>query len=443
MQSGQADKLIAALLAVTAAVLPLLFSIATIETFVIPKLTLLVAVTGVGIGGSIVAIRRGRRLQVAATDIAVFVFFGLVMLSLVFSIDRGQSFLGERFQRQGLLATLLYTGAYYLARISIFEERRLQLLCQGIALGATVVGLYALLQRLGADPIWGELPNGRVFSTIGQPNALAGYLAMAVPFTAANALSAPTVGRVARWAVAIAVQVVALILTLSRGGYLGLAVGTIVMTAILLRRRIVQPGRLGFGFAAIVATALILAGTVGPARDVAESVVKRTVASAEIGVPGSVQMHLDLWKVGWHVMAENPLLGSGPDTFALVFPDYRDDVLERESARQFAPFRVESPHNVYLAIGSGSGVLALAAYTVLIAQVLRSAAIRQANTHTSRVLLESAAVAAILSYLVVTFFQTADLTSTWIFWLLLGSLSPWSAVRPRPTRSLPAAGYST
>jgi hypothetical protein len=41
-----------------------------------------------------------------------------------------------------------------------------------IAIGASVVAGYALLQRVGLDPVWSELRDGRVFSTIGQPNAL-------------------------------------------------------------------------------------------------------------------------------------------------------------------------------------------------------------------------------------------------------------------------------
>ncbi len=429
----RADVLVAAFLGTTALLVPLVFSIATIETFVIPKLILLVFVTCVGLAGSVVAIRQGRRLEFAPTDIGVLAFVVIVTLSLVFSIDRHQSLFGERFQRQGYLAVVIYVGAYCLARISVFEERRLRLLTRSIAFGATVVGLYAVMQRIGADPIWGELPNGRVFSTIGQPNALAGYLAMAVPFTAATAISATSARRRATWSLAAVVQVLALVLTLSRAGYLAFAAGTLAMVVVVVRHQIVRPGRLALGVTAIAAIALILAGTVGPARDVAESVVRRTVASTETGVPGSVQMHLDLWQVGWHVTADNPLIGTGPDTFALVFREYRDEVLSSESARQFAPFRVESPHNVYLAISSGSGIAALAVYVVIAAQVLRAAVRRRAELDTGRVLLETAAFAALVSYLVVTFFQTADLTSTWLFWLLLGSLvaSGQSARRPR------------
>src|SRR5262249_10463236 len=140
-----------------------------------------------------------------------------------FSTDRHQSLFGEQLQHQGVLTTLLYVAFFYLARVLISDRQQLHRLFVAVAIGATAVASYAILQKLGLDPVWkGYLPSGRVFSSIGQPNALAGYLVLAIPITAVLAMDQKRPLRVAAL-VGLGLMIGALLLTYSRGGYLGLA----------------------------------------------------------------------------------------------------------------------------------------------------------------------------------------------------------------------------
>ena len=118
-------------------------------------------------------------------DVAVAFFVVLNVAAWSFSTDRRQSLYGERLQSQGLLTVLLYVGFFYVARLSLTGGRRLRQLAFAITIGATLVAGYALVQKAGFDPIWrGHLPMGRVFSSIGQLNALAAYLVLAIPIPA-------------------------------------------------------------------------------------------------------------------------------------------------------------------------------------------------------------------------------------------------------------------
>ena len=65
------------------------------------------------------------------------------------------------------------------------------------------------------------------------------------------------------------------------------------------------------------------------------------------------------------IAIEHPLLGTGPDSYVLVFPKYRDRVLPGDRAAVL-PVPPESPHNVYIAIASGMGIPALAAFIVAV-----------------------------------------------------------------------------
>ena len=133
-------------------------------------------------------------------------------------------------------------------------------------------------------------------------------------------------------------------------------------------------------------------------------------------------MHLDLWNVAAVITRDHPLVGTGPDTFAVVFPEYRDRVLPPPQAAVFVPFRVESPHNVYLAIASGAGVIALGAYVWLLAAlastVLRSG---RGGDPVHRLLLIGG-LAAIAVHAATDLFITADITGSWLFWMLSGGL---------------------
>ena len=240
-------------------------------------------------------------------DIAVVSFVGVNVAAWAFSTDREQSLYGERLQYQGLLTLLLYVGFFYIARVAITDERHMRLLLAAVVIGATLVSGYAFVQRAGLDPVWdGFLPGGRVFSSIGQANALAAYLVLTIPLTATFVFGRRASARGAALVAAVA-MFAALALTRSRGGYLGflaalsvLAVGWRTLLAPSTRR--VRP----LVAAALVAVVAII--VVG-----ASAAELRRVSTDD----PSVRFHLDAWRVAAQIVAEHPVLGTGPETFPM------------------------------------------------------------------------------------------------------------------------------
>ena len=136
----------------------------------------------------------------------------------------------------------------------------------------------------------------------------------------------------------------------------------------------------------------------------------------------SVRRHLDLWAVAQR-RSPSPILCSaqGRKLFPEVFPQYATATLGAAGARAFASFRVESPHNVYLAIAAGAGFPALGAYLMMIASVAVSVARAfWTATNDRRRLALAAVLAAMAGHLVTDTFMTAEVTSTWLFWVLMG-----------------------
>ena len=421
-ESGS-DRALAAIILASCLVVPLLFTIALQDTFALPKVTALriIVVVGLLLLGVRLAVGGVRKTAfVGPLDIAVLAFVLLNIAAFAFSIDPRQSLNGEYLQYQGLLTILVYVGFFYLARTSLRDERRVALLFASIAAGGTIVAAYALVQKAGLDPIWSYLPNGRVFSSIGQPNALAAYLVLAIPVSASVLPRTQSLVR-AILLVSIGMMVTALAFTLSRGGYAGFVVAASIMVIPLIRSLRLSPRSVLYGLIPCLAAVVLVGALVQPVRATATQVWSRAVSSTDVG-DFSFRGHRDLWAVGANIALDNPVLGTGQETYPELFPRYRDATLGRDRANYLSRFRPESPHNVYLAIAAGTGFPALAAYVAVIAGFfyMVGRALKTTRGEWRRVALV-ALLAAVAGHLVTDTFMTAEVTSSWLFWILLGA----------------------
>lgn len=409
-------------LVTAAAVVPLIFSASSEEVFAVPKL---VALGAVGLlvlaAGTVGYARRQIRFDpVPLVDWCAVVFLGLILASFAVSVDPEQSLWGERWQRQGLLAIFLYLLFFYAGRVFLGRGELLLMLVRSIGVGATLVAGYALIQWAGLDPIWGELPANRVFSTIGQPNALGAYLAFSIPLGLSCWMIARSRPSRLAWAAACLVQAVAAAATVSRGAYVAIAVSVVLFGVLLRTERTALFRRLGLMMISVALLAGAIFTVSASARDSIGQISDRIAATGDLSPGNSVRMHLDLWLVAGSMIADNPLIGTGPDTYAISFDRYRDDVLPVDRAETFDSLRVESPHNGLLAIAVGSGLIALGLYLATLGITCRRL-IQASSTGSVTRTVFAGVVASVAGYITANLFITAEISGTWLLWLLLGS----------------------
>jgi O-antigen ligase len=410
------------LVAASAAVVPIIFTIALVDVFVMPKLTALRLVL---VAGLVLFALGARPLRPSSAEplldrailAALAAYVLLTVLATAASMDRDVSVSGQFEQYQGLLTILLFAGFFYLARLALTTRFRLALLVIFATLGAVLVSAYAIVQQLHMDPIWSVLDKGRPFSTLGQAEWLGAYLVLCLALGVALLSHGGPVWRLFV-AAALGLILVAMLLTMTRGAYLGLVAAAIVLVAVLRPWRYATRRWLLAVPAGLVALGLVLA--VPQLRQEAAAVESRALSTFDVN-DGSVAIRVDLWRAAIVMTLDHPLLGTGPDTYPLAFPHYRDTVLA--SRRDFwLHYRPESPHNEYLAIAAGSGLPALVAYLALIAMVLArlARAAMRAASFGSRLTL-AAVLAALVAYAVADAFMTADIAGSWLFWVLLGA----------------------
>jgi O-antigen ligase len=429
----------AVLLLAGCAVVPLIFSTHFEDVFYLPKLIALWMLLAVLIWLVAMAALRsqlGERFRlIGRVDGPIAVFVALNVVALTFSVDKHQSLFGERLQYQGVLTTLLYVAFFYVARLLLRDGRSMLLLLASVSVGATCASGYAIVQKVGLDPIWnGYLPGGRVFSTIGQPDALAAYLVLAVPLTAVLVVLSKNARRVAALA-ALAAIIVALLLTNSRSGFIGLSAAALVFlfSAWDGALRWLRGRRQRVTIVAVVVVLVLAVAVLPAARSQVSGVWHHESSQSAVRGDVDIGARFDMWRVAGRIIEDHPVLGTGPETYPEEFPAYSRRVLPAASVRYFDNFRVESPHDEVLSVAAGAGIPTALAYLALLGGIAVTLwrTLRRTKDPVLRLAMVSVLSAGV-GYFVTNSFNSSEIAGSWLFWTLLGAAVGISAATSAP-----------
>ena len=324
-----------------------------------------------------------------------------VVLSSVLSVNPRLSWLGSFERFSGAWTQLSFLVFFGLVAANLRGRAQWRRAAYVITLTSSVVALYAVLQAIGLDPRWSSSDGARVYSTLGNPIFLAGYLVMAVFVTSVELRAAIVAKRSGRasssrtvvpvlWAI-LGLQLVAITLSQSRGPVLALATGGLVAvllassllreegmrTAVIdrVRRTLLVAIPVGIAFLVVAAipgsplaasgdlpvfgrltTALDLeAGSTQVRMAIWEGAIERLESDDPIAIPGGAPDQLESLR---------PLIGYGPETFRIALDRHIDPILAR---RMWAPDRA---HNEILNVLVTQGVIGLTALLVLYGSTL-------------------------------------------------------------------------
>ena len=355
------------------ALVPLAFDLGSDIPFVVAKGALSHALAYVlaGVIGGLLILYRRAVVAVSMLHIAVAAFLIVNIAATVFAADQILALYGAHGRMVGLATiadgVLLYFAIVLLVRT--MAEMRYVMVC-GLA-GSLVVLAYTLLQFLGRDPIAWGLPAGfRPFSTFGQPTSLAEYLTVVCVGTAVLGLLDTSLPRLVRWLlVLLSVAMLAgMISTQTRSGLLGIGLAAVVVVVLIWFRhpsRRVRLWSLGASVAGAAALALIVSFTPLGARLLSTVSLGSTSASpADENSPQleeSADVHLGFYRIAFAMVQERPVLGFGPDNFAVGLPKYRPEGAPPEVQQGLTT----SAHSWVAQVGSASGVLGLIAFAAV------------------------------------------------------------------------------
>jgi len=271
----------------------------------------------------------------------------VVLAGAAGSADPVLSFLG-RYQMYalGVLPLGLFAALYYAAvRTGQPEEPRP--LLRACAAAGMLMGLHALFQAAGVEPIAhlpSKFPQGRAVGTLGNPVYFGACLVALFPLSLGLMLDKDGKDRFLGALGALGV-LAGLFASGSRGAFLGAALGAAVY--LWLSGRLRAPGRRALWAGALAA--VLVAG-------VAASLRLRRVSVSD-------SARLAMWDSALRAVPARPWLGSGPDTFESLLRRGRTDGFIRALGPEAGQ---ANAHNDLLQALTTTGLAGLAAYGWLI-----------------------------------------------------------------------------
>jgi O-antigen ligase len=210
----------------------------------------------------------------------------------------------------------------------------------------TFAGMSTAVDANFAEKAWQSVRPG---GTIGSPNNAASYLSIALSIALGVMLS-----RLRPWykwlaASALGLGGVALILTLSRGGWTAFAVSLVILCLAAWRRGWLSP---------TVLCALVITGAL-VALFYQDAIFTRLTEDDK----GAMYSRIPLVKLALRMIAENPVLGVGANNFALRMNDYITPDIVGEW--------LYTVHNKYLLVWSETGIGGLLAFLWFFVATLR------------------------------------------------------------------------
>lgn len=443
---------------------PLVFTSDTSELFEFNKMWLTFGLTIIIASSWFIKMTVKKQLKIKRTplDIPITLFLISQIISTIFSLDAHVSVWGyySRFNG-GLLSIISYIFLYYAFVSNLGSFKAVKRVLTISLLSGLVVGLWGLPSHFGYDPTClmfrGTLdvscwtadfqPKVRMFSSLGQPDWLAAYLAILIPISITMFLmSFKTIEKKSNesgimnyfskksfllsifYLLLSALFYLDLIYTRSRSGIIAIWLSLIFFGGFYLFTQRKEFKKTSFkktasrfksGFVILGITLIItffagqpisqlekftLPGILSLNKPSASKPVEKPAPFAgEMGGTDSSKIRLIVWEGAISAWKKNPIFGSGVETFAYAY--YKTRPVAHNLTSEWN-FLYNKAHNEYLNYLATTGIIGLGAYLFIIGFFLFLAIriLKNADFKEEKNILALALISGYLSILVTNFF---------------------------------------
>ncbi|MGP8330348.1 MAG: O-antigen ligase family protein [Methanosarcinaceae archaeon] len=352
-------------------------------------------------------------LRFSCLDLSIMIWLFFIVIHS-FLLHGG----GDLFNR---IDMLLYFGLFYFSIQFVegdqksrqqhnFRERAFLIL----AVTALLLSIYGLLQFFRIDPFRSGLypaAESKVIATMGNANSLAGYLATVFPFVIYYIVFSKKRFNTAFWQLSTIVVFITIILTLSRGAWLGLIGGLLIL--LFPKVKTIWQGKLRKFF-------LISSITI--------SMLFFSWVSYKIN-PDSAIGRIFIWKISAKMIADHPVTGMGYGRYGVEFLNYQAQFFdEPENAKYFdRADNLKGAKNEYFQIIAETGIVGFSLFLLIIVlfyyfgyKVVKSSKNNTKEYWSIMAVMASQSVILIHALVDNPFY---DVATTIVFWFNLGMIS--------------------
>lgn len=230
-----------------------------------------------------------------AIDLPILLFVIIITISTITSIDPSGSF-------RDLAIHITSIGFLFVIVNNINSKRDFNIFIVFLVFSATLVALYGFYQyKVGVEmeAKWVDTVNNpdvktRIYSVFGNPNILAEYLIMIIPISISLFWFSKKAHKKMVFLITSLILMLALILTLSRGGWLGFAFGIFVFILLIEKRLLLS----------------IIPVTLGALYFLPQSILNRILSIGNLA-DSSNSYRIRMWSITWNIIKDHWLVGVG------------------------------------------------------------------------------------------------------------------------------------
>jgi O-antigen ligase len=341
---------------------------------------------------------REKKLTYAPVNRFIILYALTYLVSIFTSVTVSGSLKGGLLQAVFILFAIV-------AQNSVSTRRQLDATLAALVVSGGAVALYGLYQYVvgatGAsawiDAKMFDSISTRVYSTLENPNVLSEYLLLVIPFSFALCVAAKSVLSRLLYLGCFGVMALCMVLTFSRGGWLGLIVAAAIFLVMLDRRFIIV------GIIGLIALYFLLP----------DAIVSRFTSIGNLG-DSSTSYRLSIWLGTIAMLSDYWFAGIGPGTAAFnkIYPIY-----------SFNAAAAQHSHNLFLQVMCDAGICGLALFLIILWSHLRhlaSSLSRETDRKTRLLLI--AAISSMCGFLTqsMTDHSFYNYRVTLLFWAVLG-----------------------
>lgn len=289
-----------------------------------------------------------QKISIDMFDISVVLF----LVALVFGTVASYKLSGSI---KPALVYIVFVSTVFVIKRVVDNKTLLRTIINAIITVAFFVSVYGLYQKLTgqAATTWQDKDmfeniSGRIYATFGNPNVFGEYLLITIPVTFAALIKGTGKNRKFMYFMSLALQIVCMVLTYSRGCWIGIILSMGLML-FMNGKKIVSLCILGIGLLPFIVPDAIIERLLSIGNTADSSTSYRVYIWQ-----GTINMLKDFWITG---------IGIGESAFRGVYPIYSFNTI-------IAPHS----HNLYLHVICEMGIVGVIAFVNMIINFFRNTA---------------------------------------------------------------------
>ena len=284
------------------------------------------------------------------------------------SIDIYTSLYGYTSRLNGGLLSVISFCSLFWCLTPYLDEKFKQKIIDFSLIAGISVSIYGILEHFGIDQhLWVQDVQSRVFSTLGQPNWLAAYLCILLPFSTHKFLESKNKLPTTYYLLLTTSYYLTLLFTQSKSGIIAGIISISIFFLINFIKNNSSRKLLIINYSLLIVLSLLITNPIKDKIFPQKTNTNPTTENQNLNITSSEDIRKIVWRGSLDLFKKFPIFGTGVETFAYSY--YWTRPIEHNLTSEW-DFLYNKAHNEYLNYLATTGLVGTAPYLILIFTVL-------------------------------------------------------------------------